>query len=46
MSDGSPAKTAAKGAAALYAAKKLVKGAFVLSAVAAIAKVLRGNRSR
>lgn len=42
--DSSPAKTAAKGAAAFYAVKKLFKGAFIVAGVAAVAKVLRGNR--
>jgi hypothetical protein len=44
-SNGSPAKTAAKGAAAYYAIKKLFKGAFVVAGVAAVAKVLRGDRA-
>jgi hypothetical protein len=44
--DGSsaPAKVA-KGAAAYYAIKKLFKGAFVVAGVAAVAKVLRGDRA-
>lgn len=43
-SSNAPAK-AAKGAAAYYAIKKLFKGAFVVAAVAAVAKVLRGERA-
>jgi hypothetical protein len=39
------AKGAAKGAAAFYAVKKLFKGAFVVAAVAAVGKVLRGDRT-
>jgi hypothetical protein len=45
-SDASSApKKVAKGAAVYFAVKKLVKGAFVVGAVAAVAKVLRGDRS-
>lgn len=44
--DKSKAKTAAKGAAVYYAAKKLVKGAFLIGAVAAVGKVLRGDRGK
>lgn len=43
--DKSKVKTAAKGAGAYYAIKKLLKGAFVIGAVAAVGKVLRGNRA-
>lgn len=43
--DSSKAKTAAKGAAVYYGAKKLFKGAFVVAGVAAVAKILRGNRA-
>lgn len=42
----STAKTAAKGAAGIYAVKKLFKGAFVVAAVAAVGKVLRGDRAK
>ena len=40
-----PAKTAAKGAAAYYGIKKLFKAAFIVASVAAVTKVLRGNRA-
>lgn len=40
----SKAKGAAKGAAIYYAMKKLTKGALAVAAVAAIGKVLRGDR--
>ncbi|HVM20427.1 MAG TPA: hypothetical protein VM307_10745 [Egibacteraceae bacterium] len=43
--DTSPAKTAAKGAAVYYGVKKLLKGVFLAGAVAAVAKVLRGNKA-
>lgn len=42
----SKAKGAAKGAAAYYAVKKLIKGAFAIAAVAAVGKVLRGDRTK
>lgn len=42
----SKAKGAAKGAAAYYALKKLFKGAFAVAAVAAVGKVLKGNRAK
>lgn len=42
----SKAKGAAKGAAAYYAVKKLFKGAFLVAAVAAVGKVLRGDRAK
>lgn len=42
----STAKGAAKGAAAYYAVKKLFKGAFAVAAVAAVGKVLRGDRGK
>ena len=38
-----PAKVA-KGAAAYYAVKKIFKGAFLVATVAAVGKVLTGNR--
>lgn len=38
-------KKAAKGAAVYYGLKKLGKGAFLVAAVAAVGKVLRGNRA-
>lgn len=44
--DTSTAKTAAKGAAAYYAVKKLFKGAFAIAAVAAVGKVLKGDRGK
>lgn len=44
--DNSKAKTAAKGAAAYYALKKVFKGAFVVAAVAAVGKVLKGDRGK
>ena len=43
--DSNTAKTAAKGAAAYYALKKVFKGAFAIAAVAAVGKVLKGNRA-
>lgn len=43
---GSKAKTAAKGAAVYYGVKKLVKGTLAVAGVAAIVKVLRGERGR
>lgn len=43
--DSSKAKGAAKGAAAYYALKKIFKGAFAIAAVAAVGKVLKGNRN-
>lgn len=45
MAKQSKAKTAGKAAAAYYAVKKLAKGALVIGAVAAVGKVLRGNRA-
>jgi len=46
MAEGSKAKTAAKGAAAYYAVKKLVKGALAVAGVAAVVKVLKGDRGK
>ena len=43
--NSSTPKKAAKGAAAYFAGKKLFKGAFLVAAVAAVGKVLRGNRA-
>jgi hypothetical protein len=43
--DKSAAKTAAKTGVAYVALKKLFKGAFAVAAVAAVGKVLRGNRT-
>lgn len=43
--DNSKAKKAAKGAAVYYGAKKLLKGVFLLGAVAAVGKVLKGGRA-
>ena len=43
--DKSTAKTAAKAGAGLFAIKKLFKGAFLIATVAAVGKVLRGNRA-
>jgi hypothetical protein len=43
--DSSAPKKAAKGAAAYYAIKKLAKGVFLVGAVAAVGKVLRGSRA-
>ena len=40
----STAKGVAKGAAAYFAVKKIFKGLFAIAAVAAIGKVLAGNR--
>lgn len=45
MAKQSKAKTAGKAAAVYYAGKKLLKGAFLVGAVAAVGKVLRGNRA-
>lgn len=41
----SKVKGAAKGAAAYLAIKKLFKGAFIVATVAAVGKVLKGNRA-
>ena len=46
MAEGSKAKTAAKGAAAYYAVKKLIKGALAVAGVAAVVKVLKGDRGK
>lgn len=43
--DSSAPKKVAKGAAVYYAGKKLFKGAFLIAAVAAVGKVLRGDRA-
>lgn len=43
--DSSAPKKVAKGAAVYYAGKKLIKGAFLVGAVAAVGKVLRSNRA-
>lgn len=43
--NSSAPKKAAKGAAVYYAGKKVLKGAFLVGAVAAVGKVLRGNRA-
>lgn len=42
----SKAKGAAKGAAAYYGVKKLFKGAFAVAAIAAVGKVLKGDRGK
>ena len=44
-SDDSAVKTAAKGAGALYAIKKLFKGAFIVAGIAAVTKLVKGNRA-
>ena len=44
--DSSKVKGAAKGAAAYLALKKLFKGAFAIAAVAAVGKVLKGDRAK
>jgi hypothetical protein len=41
----SKVKGAAKAGAAYVAIKKLLKGAFAVAAVAAVGKVLRGNKT-
>ena len=43
--DSSKVKGAAKGAVAYMAIKKLFKGAFIVATVAAVGKVLKGNRA-
>jgi hypothetical protein len=43
--DSSAPKKVAKGAAVYYAGRKLLKGVFLIGAVAAIGKVLRGDRA-
>jgi hypothetical protein len=45
MAKKNKAKTAGKGAAVVVAGKKLLKGAFIAGAVAAVAKVLRKDRT-
>jgi hypothetical protein len=42
-SDDSTVKTAAKGAGAFYAIKKLFKGAFIVAGIAAVTKIVRGK---
>ena len=46
MAKSEKVKGAAKGAAAFLALKKLTKGAFAIAAVAAVGKVLRGDRAK
>ena len=43
--EDSKVKTAAKGAGAFYAIKKLFKGAFIVGAIAAVTKIVKGNKA-
>ena len=46
MAKNGKAKSAAKAGVAYMAIKKLTKGAFAVATVAAVGKVLKGNRGR